>query len=280
MSQLVYRLSDLLRHTLLLALLIISLQAFSAPAFAVLLPEPVHRWSFTGNTLDTGTVGGATGTLNNGAAIVGNRLSLDGVNDYMLTSGITSPITTKTLVSWVSLSTLSQGAGSALTLQYTGGSQFDGIIYAERTANQWMNGSNGFSRSNGANNGGLLETVTNPGEVMMAITYSSPSLLSIYRNGLLYATYNPGSLLAHPGTSEALFGYRHATIGPPLGGFINEGRIYDSALSAAEIQALYLIGPDLTQAPIPAPEPSSLLLLGLGSCLFSMKRKPTSRRTA
>lgn len=274
MSQPVHRACALFRHALLLALSLILLQAFSAAAFAVPLPEPVHRWSFTGNTLDTGTVGGATGTLNNGAAIVGNRLSLDGTNDYMLTSGITSPITTKTLVSWVSLSTLAQGAGSALTLQLTGGSQFDGIIYAERTANQWMNGSNGFTRSNGVNNGGALESVIEPGQVMMAITYSSSSLLTIYRDGLLYATYNPGSLLAYPGTAEALFGYRHATNGPPLGGFINEARIYDSALSAAEIQSLYLIGPELTQVPpIPAPEPSSLLLLGLGTLFVPRRRR-------
>jgi hypothetical protein len=281
MYQSVHRGCDLFRHTLLLVLSPILLQAFSAAAFAALLPEPVHRWSFTGNTLDTGTVGGASGTLNNGAAVVGNRLQLDGSNDYMLTSGISTPITTKTLVSWVSLSTLAQAAGSALTLQHTGGGQFDGIIYGERTANQWMNGSNGFTRSNGANNGGALETVTEPGQVMMAITYSSASLLSIYRDGVPYASYNPGSLLAHPGTSEALFGYRHANIGPPLGGFINEARIYDSALSAAEIQSLYLIGPDLTQVPpIPAPEPSSLLLLGLGTCLLSKKRRRSAQQAA
>jgi len=273
-SQTVSRACFLARYTMLLALSLVLLQAFCTSAWAVPLPEPVHRWSFTGNTLDTGTVGGATGTLNNGASIVGNRLSLDGSNDYMLTSGISAPITTKTLVSWVSLSTLSQGAGSALTLQQTGGGQFDGIIYGERTANQWMNGSNGFTRSNGANNGGALETVTNPGEVMMAITYSSASLLTIYRDGLLYATYNPGSLLAHPGTSEALFGYRHATNGPPLGGFINEARIYNSALTANEIQSLYLIGPEFTQIqPLPAPEPSSLLLLALGTLFVARRRR-------
>jgi len=243
-------------------------------ASALLLPDPVHRWSFTGDTADTGTVGGATGTLNNGAAVVGNRLSLDGSNDFMLTSGMTDAISAKTLVSWVSLSTLAQASGSALTLQTAGGATFDGIVYAERTANQWMNGSNGFSRSNGANNGGIAESVIEPGEVMMAITYADASTLTIYRNGALYATYNPGSLINYTGTAEALFGFRHTGGGgAPLGGFINEARIYNEALDALQIAELFALGPDLLQTPSLVPEPSTIALLTFGAALVVSRAK-------
>lgn len=116
-------------------------------------PALLHQWTFNNGTA-TDVVGGVTGTLLGGASIDGGRLSLDGVNDYMRSQPLPANITTKTLVSWVSLKNLSQQAGSALTIENPMSPYvFDGIVFAERVPQQWMAGSDGFQRSV-ANNGG------------------------------------------------------------------------------------------------------------------------------
>ncbi|MFT5523194.1 MAG: hypothetical protein ACI9HK_001140, partial [Pirellulaceae bacterium] len=117
-------------------------------------PQLIHHWTFEGDTQDI--VGHANGTLVGGAEVSDGRLIMDGVNDEMLSSPIGNSVGAKTLVSWVGLSTLSQGGGSALTLQSVGGSIFDAIVFGERTPQQWMAGSNGFTRSV-VNNGGAPE---------------------------------------------------------------------------------------------------------------------------
>ncbi|MEX0641990.1 MAG: lamin tail domain-containing protein, partial [Pirellulales bacterium] len=116
-----------------------------------------HLWSFNANTNDQ--VGTSHGTANGGASVTAGRLVLDGVNDYVRTAPINSAISTKTLVTWVSMANLTQAAGSAMTLENpTGADTFDGIVFAERAPRQWMAGSNGFTRTV-ANNGGAAETV-------------------------------------------------------------------------------------------------------------------------
>ena len=118
----------------------------------------LHLWSFNDGTARD-SVGTAHGALHNGASIQGERLVLDGMDDYMRSAPISANISVRTLVVWVSLANLEQQAGSALTLENpTGGDVFDGIIFAERVQKQWMSGSSGFQRSV-ADNGGPPETV-------------------------------------------------------------------------------------------------------------------------
>ena len=231
---------------------IFSLRATNTPNLCSAggVPGLLHRWSFDDGTAND-SVGDANGTLFGGATIADGKLHVT-TGQYMKTSPLGETITARTLVSWVSLDTLSQGGGSALTIEQPvdptdqGNNVFDAIDYAERTANQWMAGSDFFNRS-AEDNGGAAETVTSPGEVMIAIVYDATDGITIYRNGVLYANrYEQGTLQTYPANgSEALIGLRHSTCGSNcwLSASIDEARIYGSALTADQIAQLYQAGP-------------------------------------
>jgi hypothetical protein len=149
--------------------------------------------------------------------------------------------TTKTLVSWVTLDTLTQHGGSALTLESTTTNAFaqvfDTVDYAERSAGQWMAGSNDFVRSPA--NGGAAETST--GKVAVAIAYDSAHGITLYRNGAFYAGYTAASLQAYQaGASDVLIGLRHSGCSNNcwLSGKIDEARIYPVALNACQVKLL------------------------------------------
>ena len=232
------------------------------------LANPIHRWSFNDGTAND-SIGTAHGTLNGGATIGGGQLSLDGVNDFVSTSNIAGAITAKTLVAWVTLGDLAQQSGGALTLQTGGGATFDSITYGERTAGQWMNGSDGFARSNPANNGGAIQTSLS--ETMMAIVYDLDGTITLYRDGVLYASQTPGGPIEYlAGSSNVLLGLRHTGAGgdPFLAGLINEARIYGMALNASEIQTLFALGPNALAVPEPASLAMWCVLAGvIGVCL-------------
>jgi hypothetical protein len=222
-------------------------------------PEPpaptlVHLWTFDGTTDDM--IGTAHGELNNGATLTDDgRLSLEAAsNQFFRTAPIDEAIGEKTLLAWVSLHDLdSPLSGSALTLQDpTGADVFDGIVYGERIPGQWMAGSNGFQRTP-EDNFGELETVTEPGEVMVAITYEADGTIAIYRDGELYGEYTTSAPPTYrAGVANILIGPRHddriAAGGPDhfLDGFINEARVYNRVLSVEEIQAVFALGTSAT----------------------------------
>ena len=218
-------------------------------------PKPptvmVHQWTFDGTLEDQ--VGSAHGELFNDASLTDDgRLELEAANnDYFETETIDNDIAEKTLIAWVSLNDLdSPIAGSVLTIQEAEGPDvFDGIIYAERTARQWMAGSNNFARTPVEDNGGEEESVTAPGEVMIAITYDELGNLTIYRDGEEYAQYATGSPPTYGGGSaNVLIGPRHedriAAGGPDhfFDGFINEARIYSGVLSVEDISNVFELG--------------------------------------
>ena len=67
--------------------------------------------------------------------------------------------------------------------------------------------------------------------------------------------------------------------GAPLGGFINEARIYDSTLSPADMAALFALGPDQVEgAAIPEPSTCALCIIGLLALSCGTWRR--RRRTA
>ncbi|MBT7983624.1 MAG: LamG domain-containing protein, partial [Akkermansiaceae bacterium] len=161
-------------------------------------------------------------------------------------------ITNKTLVSWFTLESLSEltKAGSVITLDKVTADQFDGIIFAERQPNRWMNGSSNFRRTQDFNPGGE-ETVTGE-EVMMAITYEDIGggqvKVTGYRNGEEIGTYNSANLRTWPsGDAEIIFGKRHGNRMPAgpgaLDALIHEAQIYGAAGNADEIMDLHLSGP-------------------------------------
>ena len=160
-------------------------------------------------------------------------------------------ITNKTLVSWFTLESLSEltKAGSVITLDKVTADTFDGIIFAERQPNRWMNGSSNFRRTQDFNPGGE-ETVTGE-EVMVAITYEEIGggqvKVTGYRNGEEIGSYNSANFRTWPtGDAEIIFGKRHGAMpgGPgALDALIHEAQIYGAAGNADEIMNLYLSGP-------------------------------------
>jgi len=226
----------------------------------------LHQWTFNDGTARD-SVGTANGTLYNGASISGGALHLDGVNDYMRTSAIGETITAKTLVAWMKLGNLTQKSGGALTLENPtadSSETFDSIVYAERTDKQWMSGSNGWSRSNGTDNGGAAETSTD--KVMVAVSYADDGTISIYRNGSLYANYAASGPISYESNfADVLLGLRHELRSTDVGtadgddafwaGVVDEARIYGYAMNATEVGALYTSGPVV-------PEPSTIVILG------------------
>jgi Ca2+-binding RTX toxin-like protein len=208
------------------------------------IPAPLHEWTFDDGTARD-SVGGADGTLVGGATIVNGRLLVGPPGRYMRTSELPETIGVKTLVAWVSLDTLDQGGGSALTIENTSAlaptNYFDAVDFGEFTRDQWTAGSD-FSQRSLPDDGGAPERAVDR-IVMLAIVYAADSSIAIYRNGAPYApAYVKGVLQTYrAGNSDILIGYRHSTCGTncPLSGAVDEARIYGTALTGDQIEQLY-----------------------------------------
>ena len=202
-----------------------------------------HRWSFDDGTAND-SVGTANGTLLGAASIADGQLHIPGSGKFV-TSPIGQPIGAKTLVSWTTLPDPGTSTmGSALTLESddTAGNTFDGIVYGELSAGHWMAGSDGWNRTQYPQTYGFAETLTS--EVMLAITYKTDNSISVYRNGVLYGSYSKNTLINYDANALVQIGPRHANNANVYNGFINEARIYASALSDNQIAALYAQGPE------------------------------------
>ncbi|MEM1083399.1 MAG: LamG-like jellyroll fold domain-containing protein [Verrucomicrobiota bacterium] len=228
----------------------VDLGAFESSTIFLATSGEIHRWTFNGNTEDS--IGIAGLVLEGGARVVNGKLVLDGFDDNAFTCvPIPETIGAKTLVAWVSPTSLSQGDGGVMTLNrdINGTDVFDAIVFAERVSEQWENGSNSAARSN-TGNGGAPETMISPDEVMIAIVYGDDDGIDLYRNGSLYNTpgaADKGTLVIYPGnTSTVRFGERHPNTTDPnrfFAGAINEARLYAGALTPTEVQDLFAAGP-------------------------------------
>jgi sucrose-6-phosphate hydrolase SacC (GH32 family) len=154
----------------------------------------------------------------------------------MMASAALAADTDKTLVVWVTLADQNVRAGSILTIQ--SGSQFDGIVFAEKDAGKWMAGSDYFNRTHQAQDHSQQETAGSDTVLQMAIVYKG-SQITIYRNADLYASYpsTPIDLLSD-NDNLAVFGLRHVGGSGSISGAIEDARIYPRALTVDELQAL------------------------------------------
>jgi autotransporter-associated beta strand protein len=232
----------------------------------------LHRWSFNDGTAKD-NVGNAHGTLYGTATIVDNRLSLSGSseNNRMEATLGNALGPNKTLVAWFTLTNAGDNSpdGGPLSVGNTD-SPFDSIVYGELTAGQWMNGSDNGNRTP-ANNGGAGETLSEPNQIMISITYDSTAAnkIKIYRNGVLYAEHNKGSLISHAAGVKVLIGPR-AWSGwndGYMNGYVDEARIYSGAISAADIQAMYAAGPNAVVGSLPS---STALSIGSSGATFDL----------
>ena len=146
--------------------------------------------------------------------------------------------TDKTLVSWVTLTNKAHRAGSILTVQV--GGSFDGIVFAEKTADKWMSGSDWYRRTQKDQDKNPPETADSKTVVQMGIVYKGDRI-EIYRNGKPYAAYTAKNidLLSSKG-NIAVFGVRHVGGGASgsIAGVIEDARIYARALTAEQLKAL------------------------------------------
>lgn len=233
----------------------------------------IGQWTFEGaNPLADLAGNFADVQLVGNASISGGSLDVNGAgttaSGWAKTTGYDGPaISNKTMVVWLTLQSLSNGAnsGSAMTLDRVNSDVFDAIVFAEMANNTWMAGSNGFSRTNTS---ALTYAETSVGEIIqMAYTYEDLGggtvRISGYRNGASVGSYTDspiGTWLASNDT-EVLFGIRHTYFGSPQGALdatISEARLYDTALTQAQVQALTI------SAPVPEAEIYAMLLVGLG----------------
>ena len=213
---------------------------------AATLPQPLAQWSFDGDAKDT--QGNLNGELRGGAVIKNGRLVLNGTDAFMESVPLKQDLKEKTLEAWVYLSNLQQRGGGVITTEKIGGSIFDAIVYAEKESKQWVPGSNNFKRSQTL--GGTQETAAPDEAIHLAVTYAADGLISFYRNGKPYG--KAYSLAAKQeelatfaaGQSHVLLGRRHTGGGIAfLSGEIEEGRLYNRALSAEEVSNSFTAGP-------------------------------------
>jgi cytochrome c553 len=202
--------------------------------------RPYARWTFEQDARDVQA--GLRGELGGGAKIHAGKLHLSG-NAFLKTEPLPKDIREKTLEAWISLSSLDQRGGSALTIETDGGGQFDGIVYGEREAGKWIAGSESFARTKdlAAPKEPLADSL-----VHVAVVYRADNSIQIYRNGVPYApAYTPSSgLRTYPaGRAHLLFGLRHTGANNFLNGDIEEARLYDRALTAEEIAASFQNSP-------------------------------------
>ncbi len=147
-------------------------------------------------------------------------------------------ITDKTLVAWVKLANLTQRGGSALTLDNQDG-RFDAIVFGEVRPGVWMAGSNYFQRTQQDQGQYAVETAGPDESVMVAIVYEGDAV-RLHRGGKPYANYTTDHAMAFGDDAVVVMGLRHLESGDRAGlaGRIEEARLYDRPLTAAQIAAL------------------------------------------
>ncbi len=209
---------------------------------------PVAAWTFDGDARDS--IGGLHGELLGGATVRNGRLVLDGKKAFLRTAPLERPLREKTLEAWVAPANLDQRAGGVLTVETANGSVFDAIVFAEKEPRKWTVASDNYRRSR--NLDGPAETATNTQLVHMVIVYRPDNSVAMFRNGAPYgAAYTPTGDNSALKTFDAksahiLLGMRHTGGGTPFfAGEIEEARIYDRALAAAEVTASFRAGPGL-----------------------------------
>lgn len=219
----------------------------------------VGHWTFENGSLADLTGNFDPLVLEGDSVIVDGALDVNGfgttASGWARASALpgSAPIENKTLVSWITLESLSDVtvAGAAMSIDLQTGDRFDGIVFAERNANRWMNGSSGFNRTPAEqfDQTAFSEetTVPSPSVIKLAIAYEGLGggqvRITGYRDGEIMGTYQIGNFATWAaGEYEILFGPRHSNPGPigALDARIHEARLYDTALTQAEIQALQL----------------------------------------
>ena len=197
-------------------------------------PSPFAEWTFDHDTRDTR--GGLHLALTGEARIEAGALVLNG--KAMAHSGsLPKQLKEKTLEAWVMLDNLKQQGGGVLTVQEKDGGLFDSIVFGEVQSGHWLAGSDNHVRTEHFEGTAETEAINRP--VHFAVVYHEDGKITGYRDGVPYGrTYRrTGNAVFEPELSQVLLGCRHGDLSGDRGlrGRIYRARLYDRALSAAEI---------------------------------------------
>ncbi|MEN3942636.1 DUF1553 domain-containing protein [Prosthecobacter sp. SYSU 5D2] len=203
-------------------------------AYAADAPVPYAEWTFDKDGSDT--LQRLPLKLEGAAKIADGSLILDGRTALARSMPLTKSLADKTLEAWVVLDTLDQKGGGVMTVQDRRGGVFDAIVYAERSPQAWLSGSNNHKRTEEF--GGPPDDEADKRPVHVAITYQGNKVTG-YRDGVRYGESYASKEVSEfsAGDAEVLLGCRH---GNPSGnrmlrGRILRARLYDRALSEKEI---------------------------------------------
>jgi sucrose-6-phosphate hydrolase SacC (GH32 family) len=145
-------------------------------------------------------------------------------------------LTDKTFVAWVAPANLMQHGGSALTLDDHHG-HFDGLVFGERAPARWMAGSDSYRRTQLKQDDWPAETTDANTLVQVTLVYRGREI-TIYRNGQPYSHYTIKQPVQFGPDSLVMMGPRHMGNRDCFAGAVDEARIYDRALTAAQVAAL------------------------------------------
>jgi hypothetical protein len=200
-------------------------------------PAPLAAWDFRGGGRDR--VGGLHVRLVGGARLTPAGLVLDGRSAFARSAPLVRDLREKTLEAWVRLDNLGQRGGGVFTVETLDGGAFDAIVFGEREAGRWMAGSEFFRRTDSFHGPAETEAVGQP--VLVAVVYRADGTVAGYRDGRPYgrAYRSKGPSTFRAGKAVAAFGVRHepAEGNRLLAGVIVQARLYDRALTPAEIAA-------------------------------------------
>jgi len=218
-------------------------------------PPPIVDITLNGNTRNYSCSNSNNGVIRGGASPNSeNSYSFDGINDYIEINNI-GPIKNKTISAWVKFSTkasLNQAAGGLITIQEEGSDVFDSAVYNENVWGSkntgWLFGSNNWLRTSYWPDYPTDHGSREPswGNWVHVVAIYSDNKYELYRNGKRFLRED--RRLAHAfSNAKMLIGLRHSNpdgSAPSdqnryLKADIKNVRVYNVALSASEVVALY-----------------------------------------
>jgi hypothetical protein len=235
-----------------------------------------HRYSFNDGTAND-LVGGANGTLINGASVSGGKLVLNnnGVNNNPATG------------QYVSLpNNILKNRNFTLETWFTfnGGNDWQRLIDLGNTGTDFlMLAVDGLGRPqgeiyiNGVGQDLALSNVQFPigGEHCLAYIHNTDfGYQQLYLDGVSIGTSSAQIAGDTANFSNFYLGRSQYAVDPFYNGSIDELRTYNVALTLSQIQSEYAAGPDV----LTVPEPSGCLLLALSGFLGLARRLRRARR--